>query len=291
MAPIVVGFVGSAGTVGKSTLPYLLEQDKAGKIKLVILHREGSDLSKIPQEVEKRVVQLDENGSEQNKAAVEGLEVLLSTIGGAGIKSQIYLVDALEGSKTLKSFIHSDFGTNWTAKELEAPGLSIIKVKEEVVKRAEEKKVPLTHIRTGAFDVYFFNYNLAGTDIKKNVVQVFRDSLKYGIPITSLSFLGYATTQLILKPAELPNQILQVYDFDPTGQEIIDVLTKLNGKAPEITHYTEEEYQKELLTPGTGAIVAAIKAKWGSNNFGPSEKPKIDGWKGQSFEELTKSYL
>ncbi|KAK6902861.1 hypothetical protein I203_108121 [Kwoniella mangroviensis CBS 8507] len=285
----VIGFLGYTGLVGSHILPHLLEYHKQGQIKLIILHRKGSDTSKIPDDVEKRSIDLSEGGKEINKKAVEGLQVVLSTVSGEGLESQIYLVDALEGSTTLKSFVHSDFGTNWTAKELkEAPGLSIIGVKEEVVEHAEKKNVPLTHVRVGAFDLFVFKFQAGGTDVKGNVVQVFRDSLKNPLRITSLPFLGQATAQLLLHPDEIANKTYQVYDHEPTGQDFVDALTKLYGSKPEITHYTEEEYQKAIQVPGTSAILAAIKAKWGDDNWGAtSPRPEVKGWKSVSFEELT----
>ncbi|OCF71933.1 hypothetical protein I204_07196 [Kwoniella mangroviensis CBS 8886] len=240
------------------------------------LHNHFSDTSKIPDDVEKRSIDLSEGGKEINKKAVEGLQVVLSTV-------------SVEGSTTLKSFVHSDFGTNWTAKELkEAPGLSIIGVKAEVVEHAEKKNVPLTHVRVGAFDLFVFKFQAGGTDVKGNVIQVFRDSLKNPLRITSLPFLGQATAQLLLHPDEIANKTYQVYDHEPTGQDFVDVLTKLYGSKPEITHYTEEEYQKAIQVPGTSAILAAIKAKWGDDNWGAtSPRPEVKGWKSVSFEELT----
>ncbi|WVW83155.1 hypothetical protein I302_105173 [Kwoniella bestiolae CBS 10118] len=286
-SPTVIGFLGFTGLVGSSILPHLLEFNEQGKIKLIILHREGSDLSKIPEGIDKRLIDLSENGKDLNKKAVEGLEVVLSTVSGEALKAQTYLVDALEGSPTLKSFVHSDFGTNWTPKELEAPGLTIIGVKEEVVKHAEEKGVPLTHVRVGAFDVYVFKFRAAGTDLQTNVVQEFRNSLKNPLRITSIPFLGYATAQLLLFPDSLAGQTYQVYDYQPTGQELIDVLTKLNGSKPQITQFTEKEYQEGIKVPGVGAILSAIKAKWGDDNWGPERNlPEFKDWQTKSLEEF-----
>ncbi|WWC61188.1 uncharacterized protein I303_103768 [Kwoniella dejecticola CBS 10117] len=286
----VIGHIGYSGLVGKSILTNLLEHHKAGKVRLVVLYREGSDLSQIPDDVEKRLVQLDDSGAEQNKKAVEGLEVLLSTVGAAGLKAQTYLIDALEGSKALKTFVHSDFGTNWSAKELEAPGLAVIKVKEHVVEHAEKKGVPITNIRVGAFDVYVFKFQAGGTDIKGNKQQIFRNSLKNPLRITSIPYLGYATAQLLLKPQQLVNQTIQLYDFSPTGQDFVDALTKINGSQAVITHYSEEQYQADLKAGPGQAIGAAIKAKWGDDNWGPDGVPDIEGWKSKSFEELAKEW-
>ncbi|WVQ98679.1 hypothetical protein IAU59_005810 [Kwoniella sp. CBS 9459] len=288
MAP-VVALLGYSGTVGSSLLPELLEQNKQGNIKLVVLYREGSDVSKIPSDVEKREVQLDEAGLEKNKKAVEGVEVVVSSVGAPGILSQNYLIDALAGSSSLKTFVHSDFGTNWTEEELKIPQLKGITVKEEVVKHAKDKNVPLTNIRVGLFDLFFFKFKAAGTDVFENKVEIYKNALKAPLRLTTLQFLGYAVAQLVTKPDTLPHQTIQLYDLDPTGQHIIDTLTKIHGKPTEIVPFTDDDYQKGI--DGPFAIGAALKDKWGSDRWGASDRPEIKGWEYKSFEEHVKKAL
>ncbi|WWC69522.1 uncharacterized protein I206_103464 [Kwoniella pini CBS 10737] len=288
----VIGFIGYSGLVGKSVLNNLIEHHNSGKVKLIILHREGSDVSLIPENVEKRLIQLDSNGFEKNKKAVEGLEVLLSTVGFQGLESQKYLIDALEGSKTLKTFIPSDFGTNWSEEELKANGLKALKVKEDIVNYLKEKKLSFTNIRTGAFDGFVFAYQAGGTDLKGNKQQIFRNSLNNKFRITSIPYLGFSLSQLLLKPDELINKTIQLFDYSPTGQDFINILTKINnGKKTEIINYSEEQYKLDLENDIGLAISAALKAKWGDNNFGDSNVPKIQGWNSKSLEELARQYV
>ncbi|WVF72249.1 hypothetical protein IAT40_007061 [Kwoniella sp. CBS 6097] len=288
MAPIVA-HLGYTGTVGSHLLAELIEQNKQGNIKLIVLYREGSDLSKIPSNVERREVQLDEAGLEKNKKAIEGVEVVVSSVGAPGILSQNHLVDALAGSPSLKTFIHSDFGTNWTEEELKIPQLKSITVKEEVVEHAKEKGVPLTNIRVGLFDLFFFKFKAAGTDIVENKVEIYKNALKAPLRLTTLKFLGYAVAQLVTKPDNLPNQTIQVFDLEPTGQDIIDTLTKIHGKPTEIIKFTDDDYHKGI-TEGF-AIGAALKNKWGSDRWGASERPEIKGWEYKSFEDHVKKNL
>ncbi|OCF36541.1 hypothetical protein I317_00718 [Kwoniella heveanensis CBS 569] len=288
MAPIVA-LLGFTGTVGSHLLPELIEQNKQGNIRLIVLYREGSDLNKIPSDVEKREVQLDEAGLEKNKKAIEGVEVVVSSVGAPGILSQNYLVDALAGSPSLKTFIHSDFGTNWTEEELKIPQLKSITVKEDVVAHAKEKGVPLTHIRVGLFDLFFFKFKAAGTDIVDNKVSIYKQALTAPLRLTTLKFLGYAVAQLVTKPDTLPNQTFQVFDLTPTGQDIVDTLTKIHGKPAQIVQYTDEDYHKGI-TEGF-AIGAALQDKWGSDRWGASDRPEIKGWEYKSFEEHVRKAL
>ncbi|WWC90088.1 uncharacterized protein L201_005021 [Kwoniella dendrophila CBS 6074] len=289
-----VGFLGFTGKVGSSVLPNLIELNKQNKIKLILLHRQGSDLSKIAEteNIEKRIIKLDENGLEINKKAIENLDIVVSTVGTTGFRAQIHLIDSLENSKSLKTFIHSDFGTNWTEDELQAPGLKMIKIKEDIVDYAKSKKVPLTSIRVGVLDEFFYKYPASGTYLPGNTVQVFRNSLKNKIRVTSIPFLGYAIAQLTINPISIANQITQLYDFNVSGEEIIQAWTNIqNGIKPEITYYTEDQYQKDLQVIGGFAIIAAVRAKWGDDNWGPSDQPKIDGWKLKTFEQHCRNFI
>ena len=78
MSP-VVALIGHNGTVGNNLLPYLVEAHKKGSIKLVILHRPSTELSKIPSDVgiEKRIVELEDGKIDSIKAAVKDLEVVM----------------------------------------------------------------------------------------------------------------------------------------------------------------------------------------------------------------------
>lgn len=77
MAPHVVGLQGHTGHVGNAALKALITGHDSGKFKLVVLHRPGSDLSKVPKQVETRVLNLDDPDPVKIKAAVEGLNVYL----------------------------------------------------------------------------------------------------------------------------------------------------------------------------------------------------------------------
>lgn len=76
MAPIVA-LLGHNGTVGSDLLPYLINSHTKGSLKLVILYRPSSDLSKISSDegVEKRVMKLKDGEKEKIRATVKDLEL------------------------------------------------------------------------------------------------------------------------------------------------------------------------------------------------------------------------
>ncbi|WWC61187.1 uncharacterized protein I303_103767 [Kwoniella dejecticola CBS 10117] len=286
-----IGFLGYSGLVGKHILPELIKQHDLGTLDLVILHREASDLSLIPDHIERRTITLDAADLEKNREIVGDLDVVLSAVGAAGFEDQTHLIDALEGSKRLKTFIHSDFGVNFTSEELQTPGLKIVQIKETIIGYAKEKGVPLTSVRTGIFDLLVFMFFAAGTDIKNNKQLMFRDSLKNPLRITTLPYLGYAVAQLLTRPDQFTNQTVQLYDFAPSGQELVDALTDIKNRGPaEMTPYAEEDYQQDLKGDIKTAIRAAFRAKWGDDQWGASDVPPIQGWESQSLVDLIRSY-
>ncbi|WVQ74180.1 hypothetical protein IAR50_003774 [Cryptococcus sp. DSM 104548] len=277
MSPVTIGLLAHTANVGAALFGPLYEAHKKGDVKFVILHRPGSDVSKVPFDVDKRVVELDEGKVDAIRDAMRDLEVVISAVGFAGLKSQSYLVQALAGSPSLKTFFPSDFGAVCTEEELAVPVFSVFDVKDEVVARAKELGVPVTEVKVGIFDLFFFAYNALGTDIRANKVQYFRKSLEKPIHITyvpctipttlsltqeciSLAYLGHAVTQLITSPsslAKLPNSQPNFYDLVPTGNQLVSALEKVHGFAPEKYGFKEEQY-KESFRDLFAAIGAAL---------------------------------
>ncbi|WWD15861.1 hypothetical protein CI109_100285 [Kwoniella shandongensis] len=295
MSP-TIALLGHNGKVGVSVFLNLLKAHREGKIALTVLHREGSDLSKVPTDagVETRLIDLSETGVEKTKSAVKDADVVISTVGNAGLKAQEYLVQALVGSSKLKTFIHSDFGNNWTQAEYAAaPGLAVgIGLKEHVAAKAKELGVPITNIRIGVLAPFFLGHKVLGTYIKENKFQTFRNNLTNPIRLTNFDYLGYAVAYLVSdesRIAQLPGQTYQIYDVEVTGQQVIDTLTKVHGQAPEITALAEEEFEKTLKTPL--GLFAAVYAKWGSNLWGEGEKLAVGEWTPKPFEDQVKQFI
>jgi len=76
-APLVVGLLGHNGMIGSKILAELtpLHQDKT--ITLIVLHRASSDLSKIDEGIEKRVIDLEAEDGPAYDAALQGIQVLM----------------------------------------------------------------------------------------------------------------------------------------------------------------------------------------------------------------------
>lgn len=76
----VVALLNHSGNVGKEILSTLIkahQSDQSGEHKIIVLHRASSDTSKIPQGIEKRVIDLNGGDETSISKAIEGIEVLM----------------------------------------------------------------------------------------------------------------------------------------------------------------------------------------------------------------------
>lgn len=107
----------------------------------------------------------------------------------------------------------------------------------------------------------------------------------------SLAYLGHAVTELVTdidQLVQLPGTTPNIYDFVPTGQEIVDVLTKIHGKPAEQIEVSDKDNEEQLQGPR--AIGAAILKKWGDNNWGDIPKTEVDGWICKEFADVVKEW-
>ncbi|WVQ94143.1 hypothetical protein IAU59_001221 [Kwoniella sp. CBS 9459] len=290
--PLSVGLLAHTGQVGVHFLHSLVEEHDRGNVKLVVLHREGSDLSSVPEGVETRPVQLDEQGEEKNKKAVDGLDVVLTAVPREGWLAQTHLIKVLSESPTIKLLIPSGFDLDWDNEGPDAPAPDAMEIKKQVFAKAKELGVPTVNILSGLFDNYVFDpkWEVVNTDVRGNSITFFRDAQHKPIHLTTLPYFGYAVTQLILKPEDLDGKVFQLYDLAPTGQDIIDVLTKSHGRPTNISHYTEKEY-REAIKQRKDMLKAGVHRKWGDGDWGPSKRVEVDGWQGPDIAQVVHGWL
>ena len=108
----------------------------------------------------------------------------------------------------------------------------------------------------------------------------------------STDCLGQAIGELATRPPEsIKDKLFHTYDYNPTGDEIVQTFAMLHGgKSPKIVEYTHEAYEMDVSSPPPSLKVGSgvYKHTWGSGEWnwegerlGPREK---------NFEELAKFY-
>ena len=73
---LTVAQLGATGYMGSGFSKGLLKASRANALRYVILHRPGADLSRYPQDVEKRVIDI-EGGVQDVRDALSGVQVVM----------------------------------------------------------------------------------------------------------------------------------------------------------------------------------------------------------------------
>lgn len=59
-------------------------------------------------------------------------------------------------------------------------------------------------------------------------------------------------------PSKYAGKSIHIYDYDPTGQEIIDVFTSIHGKPTAVSTWDEEELEAKYDEGPFGALEATL---------------------------------
>ncbi len=82
-----------------------------------------------------------------------------SAVGFGALPSEPNLVDALAQSSDLITYIPSTYSTTWTKEDDADPVLGpLLRFCHPGWERAKEKRIGITAVYTGVFDIYLFGY-------------------------------------------------------------------------------------------------------------------------------------
>ncbi|CAD6573784.1 MAG: hypothetical protein TREMPRED_000909 [Tremellales sp. Tagirdzhanova-0007] len=256
-----VGVIGHNGNLGRAALIPLLGLHDSQKIKLVIFHRPSSNLSSIPAEVEKRVLDLDSKDSTAIKSAIKGINIIISMLASSAVSTQIPLVEALAGSPDLLTFIPSEYGTHWTHDEMANPKLAFLGMKDRVVDKARDLGVPVTIVHNAGFTESAFAF-------------------------PTIPYLGAGIAQLVLRDG-IANKTFYLVEYEVTGDEVINIFTNIHGSPPEIIRVSDATWQAQFDKGGMESLCAVVKRKWGDGNFFfEGEMVDVIGWEKKGLEAV-----
>lgn len=234
--------VGASGNLGKEVVQELL---KAG-FKVTAFTREDSTATFPPNVPSKKV---DYQSVESLTSALEGQDAVVSTIATVAIAGQTPLVDAAIAAK-VKRFIPSEFGINTRIVNNTAIGNILqgkVKTLDYIIGKTKENPwFTWTGISTGIFFDWGLRYGTVGFN-KDTKTAVIYDSGNEPVQASNLAFIGRAIAAVLSQPEKTANQYLSIASFNPSQNQILEIVEAETGDKWKIEHASTAEQEKTGL--------------------------------------------
>ncbi|CAK9781801.1 NAD(P)-binding protein [Cutaneotrichosporon oleaginosum] len=271
MAP-TVALLGATGDLGSHLLSALVKRAQTGELNVIVLHRKGSNVGKLnlPMSVHTRVLDADNASVDEVRAALEGVDVLISAAKQSpdgGKRFVETLATLAKEPASIKVYIPSYFTANWAKDERENPANVYLHGKCMLLDRTIAAGVPTTYIANGLFEWAFLSGEFFGVDPKANELKLYGDALDAKFSFLSLPFLAEAVAQLLLEPSFGPGQNYTLSEAEFTGRDVVEAFKSVHGKEPTISQFTDADVQKLRDASPAAGLGAAWRMHWGNKNW------------------------
>ncbi|KAB5591507.1 hypothetical protein CTheo_5064 [Ceratobasidium theobromae] len=284
MAAKVVALAGANGLVGKPFANAFLD---ANAFQLRILTRPSSIDSAPLQEFKSRGASLYPISYEDETSiikALEGVDVLVSTVGDSGIISaQIPLIKAAK-TAGVKTFFPSEYGSIFEGDSNPSP---VIQGKKAVVKVAKEAGLPITSLCTGAFPEYCL-IPLFGYAFADKKVTAWGDGNAKTSWTTVRSVADWLANVLKTTPVEqLQNKYLRIQGNAVSVNEIVKLWEQKHNAKLEVEYRPLKEID-DRVKADPNDILAVLLQEWssGRGEIGAKDNGLYPGWKPEAIESV-----
>lgn len=137
--------------------------------------------------------------------------------------------------------------------------------------------------------------SFVGSPLKGNTIWANKAQLEHGIPITHLDHVAAALTHIATSPPRsIAGKEFSAVTFWPTGQELVDLYTKLNGKQAQVKDWTSEDRER-LMEDGAnfGPAKVGYWDRWDSGIWGyeSDKRTALGGYSGPELEEVGRRFI
>ena len=217
MAFTTVAVAGATGTLGKPISQALV--NKGFKVK--IFTRDVADAKK-KLDVKAEYVVVDYKNKSNLVAALQGVEVVISAVGGAALGEQILLIEAAKEAG-VKRFYPGEFGGDPANG-----GKSVLfDVKRDIFEVLKKSGLEWTFIINGLFLEYLYSPFL-GVDVANNKIT-FVGTKDTKLSYTALKDIGAFTAESINNPIS-KNAVIKVVGETISYGQIAETIEKSTGK-------------------------------------------------------------
>lgn len=199
----------------------------AANFTVTVLTREGST-STLPYGTKTAEISYESPASLQS--ALQGQDALVSTVGFAGLLSQIPLIDAAIAAD-VKRILPSEYGSdqrNAVARSLPVFGHKV-QVEQHLKQACESSGGRTTY--TLVANNEFFDWDLDnsfGVDIKARTMEIF-DGGDVPFTATPLSFVAAGIVRILQDPDKTANRVVRLHGAEMTQNRLLALLQRFTG--------------------------------------------------------------
>lgn len=227
-----------------------------------------------------RAVQVDYSSVESLVSALQGQDVVVSTVGTPGVSAQKTIIDAAIQAG-VKRFIPSDWGSLSTdPSAISLPNNKIwVDIQNYLKKRAAAGDIEYTLFGVGPFLEYVINTPFV-VDSQNHTVDLY-DGGGHPFSTTSLSSIGKAVSGALKNAAATKNRLIRVHDIVVTQSQVLGLAKKYSAPDAQWTENAVDatkELEAILSTTKQGDLdvvkwIAILKAAIFGGKFAGEYKP------------------
>ncbi|KAF3807844.1 Isoflavone reductase-like [Colletotrichum gloeosporioides] len=250
-----------------------------------VLIRPGSDVSNLPEHVEK--VEVDVNDEERLVSALKDIDIVISLVGHEGVQRQHGFVKAIPKTN-VKLFSPSDLAARYDEQGMR---IAVNKNKEEVEKAAKVAGIPTTVVLVGNFAEFALNTLGMGVDILGNRLINSANSAKAKVNLCTRDYVAAAYVSIFTRTpvAQIQNRAIALTELSPTGEDVANALRERNGKPPQVSNHSLEKIDGEIedgLASGSLFTLSWYCRKiWGTGQ--QAQMVGTDLWEAEGYKKAS----
>ncbi|KAI9637348.1 uncharacterized protein MKK02DRAFT_32221 [Dioszegia hungarica] len=247
------------------------------------IYRQGSSPGDLPSSVEG--IEVDWADESAFLAALQGVVIVLSLVGQAGLAEQLRLVPMLRRA-SISLFIPSDFAYVHTKEDDKIP---VIHNKEVLATALNEAGVPMLTVLAGNFAEFALNTPRIGVDMINNRIVHTGHTDTQRINLCTRAYVAAALAALLPStPSDkLKGRTIGLNEFSPTGAEIASAMERRSGAPPRVARATDERSLRLIDKGSPWALAESVKLKWSRGEHSVGEDMyDVKGYSKVGLEEL-----
>ncbi|KAI5202353.1 hypothetical protein E4T39_04764 [Aureobasidium subglaciale] len=270
-----IAIIGHNGWAAQPIVKALAAQ--AFKQPIRIIAREQASIDTLPENVE--VVRYSWDNASSIASALDGVDVLLSFIGHAGLNDQEKLIPYMRDAG-VKLFAPSDLALPYTAEEREH--VTVPREKEELEQKLHDAGMPFIIILIGNYTTFALDSPFLGIDLVNNRILHTGESRNNPVYLCSREYVAAGIASIFSQStiSSLVNRTIGLNEIHPTTGDIEAAMHKKTGVPPKVAF---DPLQNVAELAKNDRLDALVRKKMGDGTHNVGD----DIWEVQGYEKKT----